>query len=175
VPHLWHRLGALAPCMVATGYGLFWLIERALEGRGLRARVIVSVLALHSLLDGASLAVAQHLALGGASAIFIAALVIHRVPEGLVIGALLLPRHGLKVAAAGAGVLAVMTLAGAAGGRELLQRADGWSLSLAVAIGMGALLRAILHRHGPSRLRAIPGLLSALIGAVLAVTVPELP
>jgi zinc transporter ZupT len=176
LPHLWHRLGVLAPCLVAMGYGTFWFVERAAERQRLHARVVVSVLALHSLLDGASLAVAQRLGLGRASAVLIAALVIHRLPEGLVIGALLLPRHGLKVAATGAALLAVMTLAGAAGGRELLQRADdGWSLSLAVAAGMGALLRAVLHGHGPSRLRATPGLMGALFGAALALTVPELP
>ena len=174
LPHLWHRLGVLAPCLVATGYGLFWLIERAAEHQRLHARVAVSVLALHSLLDGASLAVAQRLGVGRTSAILIAALVIHRLPEGLVIGALLLPRHGLKVAAAGAALLAITTLAGAAGGRELLQRIDGDSLSLAVAAGMGALLRAVLHGHGPSRLRAVPGFLGALFGAALALTVPEL-
>jgi hypothetical protein len=175
LPDLWHRLGALAPCVVAMGYGTFWLVERAAEHQRLHARVVVSVLALHSLLDGASLAVAQRLGSGRTSAILIAALVVHRLPEGLVMGALLLPRHGLQVAATGAALLAVMTLAGAAGGRELLQRADGWSVSLAVAAGMGALLRAVLHGHGPSRLRAIPGLLGALFGAALALTVPELP
>jgi zinc transporter ZupT len=174
LPELWQRLGAVAPCIVATGYGAFWLVERAAEHQRLQARAVVSILALHSLLDGASLAVARRMGTGRTSAILIAALVIHRLPEGLVIGALLLPRHGLKVAATGAAILAAMTLAGAAGGRELLKRVDGPSLSLAVAAGMGALLRAVLHGHGPSRLRATPGLLAALFGAALALTVPEL-
>jgi hypothetical protein len=93
----------------------------------------------------------------------------------LVVGALLAPRHGIKVATAGATLLAVMTIAGAVGGVELLQQASGWWLSLAVAGGMGALLRAVLHRHTSSPLRAGPGALSALLGAALALAVPELP
>jgi zinc transporter ZupT len=138
-------------------------------------RVVVGVLALHALVDGASLAVAQRLELGRTSAVLIAALVIHRLPEGLLVGALLLPRHGLRVAAACAAVLALMTLAGAAAGGEILQRADmGW-LHLAVAAGMGALLRAVLHGSVAARLRARPVLLSAVVGAVVAIAVPELP
>jgi len=175
VPHLWNELGVVALGLVAMGYGTFWLIERAAEQQTIHARVVVSVLALHSLLDGASLAVAQRLESGRASAVLIAALVSHRLPEGIVIGGLLIPRHGLKAAAIGAAILATMTLAGAAGGRELLQRVDGCSLNLAVGVGMGALLRAVLHGHGSSRLRAIPGLLSALFGAAMALAAPELP
>jgi len=175
VPHLCNQLGAVALGLVAMGYGMFWLIERAAEQQRIHARVVVSILALHSLLDGASLAVAQRLQSGRASAILVAALILHRLPEGLLIGALLLPRHGVKVAATGAAILATMTLAGAAGGRELLQRVDGWSLNLAIAGGMGALLRAVLHGHGSSRVRATTGFLSALLGAAMALAVPELP
>ena len=121
------------------------------------------------------MAVAQRLQPGRASGVLMAALVVHRLPEGLVVGALLIPRQGLKVAAASAGILAVMMLVGAAGGHALLQHADGWSLNLAVAGGIGALLRAVLHGHASSRLRTTPGVLSALIGAALALAVPELP
>jgi zinc transporter ZupT len=175
LPHLWVELRAASVAFVAMGYGIFWLIESVAEHQRLRARVVVTVLALHSLLDGASLAVAQRLQLGRASAVLMTALVIHRLPEGLVVGALLVPRHGIKVAVAGATLLAVMTVAGAVGGVELLQQASGWWLSLAVAGGMGALLRAVLHRHTSSPLRAGPGALSALLGAALALAVPELP
>jgi hypothetical protein len=175
VPHLWGRLGMWAVGLVVIGYGSFWLMERAAHKQRLRAHVVVAVLALHSLLDGASLAVAQRLELGRASAILMAALVIHRLPEGLVVGGLLIPSHGLKVAAGGAAILALMTLAGAAGGSELLGHVDGRSLAFAVAGGMGALLRAVLHGPAPTRLRATPGALSALLGAALAVVAPELP
>lgn len=175
LPQLWGRLGSAAVAFVAMGYGIFWLMEQAAEHQRLRARVVVAVLALHSLVDGASLAVAERLELGGSSAVLMAALVIHRLPEGLVVGALLIPRHGIRIAAACATLLAVMTIAGAAGGAEFLQQADGRSLSLAIAGGMGALLRAILHRHTSSPLRSAPGVLSALLGASLALAVPELP
>jgi hypothetical protein len=174
LPHLWDQVGAMAFAFVAIGYGMFWFMERAAEQQNLQAHVVVTVLALHSLLDGASLAVAQRLQMGRASGVLMAALVIHRLPEGLVVGALLIPRHGLKVATTGAAILAVTMLAGAAGGHALLQHADGWSLNLAVAGGMGALLRAVLHGHASSRLRTTPGILSALVGAALALAVPEL-
>jgi hypothetical protein len=175
LPELWGRLGSVAVAFVAMGYGIFWLVEHAAEHQRLRARVVVTVLALHSLVDGASLAVAERLELGRPSAILMAALVVHRLPEGLVIGALLIPRYGIKIAAACATLLAAMTIAGAAGGAEFLQQANGWSLSAAVAGGMGALLRAVLHRHTSSPLRSAPGVLSALLGASLALALPKLP
>ena len=175
LPHLWVQLRVAAVAFVAMGYGIFWWIERVAEHQRLRARVVVTVLALHSLVDGASLAVAQRLQLGRASAVLMAALVIHRLPEGLVVGALLVPRHGIKGATAGATLLAVMTIAGAVGGVELLQQTSRWWLSFLVAGGMGALLRAVLHRHTSSPLRAAPGVLSALLGAALALGVPEPP
>jgi zinc transporter ZupT len=175
LPHLWDQVGFMAFASVAIGYGIFWFIERAAEQQDLQAHVVVTVLAIHSLLDGASLAVAQRLQIGRASGVLVAALVIHRVPEGLVVGALIVPRRGLKVATASAAVLAVMMLVGAGGGRALLQHADGRSLNLAVAGGMGALLRAVLHGHASSRLRTTPGVLSALLGVALVLAVPELP
>jgi zinc transporter ZupT len=174
LPNLWDQLGAVALGLVAMGYGMLWLLERAAERQRLGARVVVTVLALHSMLDGASLAVAERLHLGRASAMLIAALVIHRLPEGLVVGTLLIPSRGVKVATTAAAVLAVMTLAGAAGGREVLQHANGSSLNFAVACGMGALLRAVLHSHASSRLQATPGVLGALFGVALALAVPEL-
>jgi hypothetical protein len=174
LPYLWGQLGVGALGAIAVGYGAFWLIEHAAEHQIVHSRVVVSVLAVHSLLDGASLAMAQRLELGRASAVLMAALVIHRLPEGLVVGAFLLPRHGLRAACAGAALLAFMTLAGAAAGHELLQRVEGGALHLAVAGGMGALLRAVLHGHGPSRLRAVPAVVGALCGAALALAVPDL-
>jgi zinc transporter ZupT len=175
LPHLCDQLGVVALPVVAVGYGAFWLAERAAERQALRARVVVTVLAIHSLLDGASLGMARGLGLGRASGVFMAALVVHRLPEGLVLGALLIPRYGLRAAAGTAAVLAGLTLAGAAAGSELLQHANRWSLNLAVALGMGALMRAVLHGHASPRLRAIPGVLGALLGATLALSVPALP
>lgn len=175
LPYLWDQLGVGALGLIALGYGAFWLIEHVAEHQAIHSRVVVSVLALHSLVDGASLAMAQRLELGRASAVLMAVLVIHRFPEGLVIGAFLIPRYGLRAGAAGAALLAVMTLAGAAGGHELLQRVEGGGLNLAIACGVGALLRTVLHGHGTSRLRAAPALLGAAFGAAMALGLPELP
>jgi hypothetical protein len=175
LPHLCDQLGVMALTGVAMGYGAFWLAERVAERQALGARVVVTVLALHSLLDGASLGMARGLGVGRASGVFMAALVVHRLPEGLVLGALLVPRYGPKVATGAAAMLAVLTLAGAAAGSELLHHADQWSLNLAVALGMGALMRAALHGHASPRMRAMPGVLGAVVGAALALSVPALP
>lgn len=174
LPHLWSHVGVMALGPLAIGYGTFWLMEQTVERQRMRARVVVGVLSLHSLLDGASLAMTKRLELGPASSILIAALIMHRLPEGLVIGSLLMPRHGLRTAVAGAAVLALMTLAGAAAGGGILQHTNTSWFNLAVAAGMGSLLRAVLHDHKSSEVGATPVLLSAVLGAALALAVPEL-
>ena len=171
VPRLWNRVDVLGLSLMATGYATVWLLERSAERTKIQSPVIVAALGVHSLIDGASLAVAERLQLGKASALLVGALVMHRVPEGLVAGALLIPRRGLKFAAAGTGVLAAMMLAGAMASREVFQHVDGPSLAALVAFGMGALLCAVLHGH--ARLRERPALVSALLGAALALAVPE--
>lgn len=174
VPHLWVRFGAFAPCLIAVGYVLVGLSERALESKGLRARVVLGVLALHSLIDGASLAFARKLPSGRAGAVLAAAVVVHRLPEGFVVGALFAPRQGLRVAAAGAGVLALATVAGGLGGRELLDGADASVAQFAVALAMGALLRAVLHGHeARSRPRLAARAIGAVLGAALALSLPD--
>jgi zinc transporter ZupT len=171
LPHLWVELGAAAPGLMATGYVTLWLLERVVERQSLRARVVLPVLLFHSLLDGASLAVAERLP-PRPSAILLAALVVHRLPEAMLLGGLLAPRYGLRTAAAGTAVLAIATLAGAVGGHELLRHADRRLLELAVAMSMGALLRVVLHGHAPARLRSASSALSALLGAGLALGIP---
>jgi zinc transporter ZupT len=174
LPHLWAQLGMRALAFGTAGYGTFWLLERVAERQRLRARIVVTVLALHSLLDGGSLAVAP-LQGEGVSLVLMGALVVHRLPEGVMVGALLMPRHGLRVAAFAAAVLAAATLTGAAAGTAIMRRVDGAPLDLFVAAGMGALLRAVLHGHPSLRLRTTPAFLSALLGAVVALAVPEVP
>ncbi len=174
VPHLWGRLGALAPCSIAAGYVLFWLSEHAAERKGLGEPIVLAMLALHSSVDGASLAVAQRLGAGRAGAVLAAAVVVHRLPEGLVVGGLLVPRHGVRVAAVGAGVLALATVAGGLGGRSLLERADSSVVQVASGLAMGALLNAVLHGHGASgRSRFAARTVGAVVAAALALSFPD--
>lgn len=172
VPHVWVHLGLLTPGLIAAGYGVFWVAERAAE-RWLLTRVVVAWLSLHSLIDGVSLAVAQGVSMGGATTALLGALVLHRLPEGLLVGRLVIPRHGLAPAAISAAVLVVMTIAGAAVGRELQLHLDGLSFGAIVAATMGALLGAVFHEGAAMRLRARPSWLSAMVGVGLALAVPD--
>jgi zinc transporter ZupT len=176
VPHLWGRLGVLAPCSIAAGYILYWFSERAAEGEGLAEPIVLAMLALHSSIDGASLAVAQRLSSGRAGAVLAAAVVVHRLPEGVVVGGLLVPRHGLRVAAAGAGILALATVAGGLTGRSLLERADTSLVQVASGLAMGALLKAVSHGHRAcDRSRLVTRAVGAGLGVALALSFPDSP
>src|SRR3954452_5570483 len=85
LPHLYEEAGPAAILLMAVGYAGFWLIERRSHGAGahLRQSVIVPAMAVHSLLDGSSLALAFAAGSGPTSALLAGALVLHRFPEGL--------------------------------------------------------------------------------------------
>ena len=174
VPHLWGRLGILAPCSIGAGAFLFWLSEHAAERDGFGERIVLAVLALHSAVDGASLAVAQRLSPGRAGAVLAAAVIVHRLPEGLVVGGLLVPRHGVRAAATGAAFLGVATVAGGLAGRSLLERADTSLVQAASGLAIGALLTAVLHGHGACR-RSPPTarVVGMVLGAALALSLPD--
>ncbi len=148
VPHLYEELGALGPTLVATGFVLLWVVEH--RGRhvvDVAASLVVLTLALHSLLDGASLAVALRVGSGPASTLLALALAVHRLPEGLFIGHTVLPRMGRRRTGAIVVLLSAATVAGSMLGREALAQVGGKIASGAVAIGVGVVLRALLHRH----------------------------
>jgi hypothetical protein len=163
-----HELGVGFFFALAFGYGMLWAIESIFERQDLRARVVVSVLALHSLLDGSSLAIAEHFPSARASLMLVVAIVLHRLPEGMVVASMVIPRYGVRAAAAGASLLGMTMILGAWGGRALLRYTDARALSVVVVVGMGALLRAIFHGDGIASLRSRPALTSAALGVVVA-------
>ena len=135
VPHLVDEVGVAAIVGVAGGYGAFAAIE-GLSHRGaaqLGTAILLPALAIHSFLDGTALAIAF---LDGGSdaagATLGFALVIHRIPEGMVIALALVPTLGVRATLLRVGALGATTVLGALVGRELLAHLPDWPLHVVV-------------------------------------------
>lgn len=176
-PHLVEELGAPALALMALGFVGLWLAER----RGANAdrvggAVVFPTMLLHSLSDGAGLALAFASGSDG-GALLAVAIVLHRLPEGLVLAAHLVPRLGWRATLARIAALAVATFVGGMGGASLLERVPEWLLESFVALGLGALLRLSLHApHGVDTRSARARALAAagfLAGLALVFAVPD--
>ena len=138
LPHVHEEVGPLSIVLVAAGYVVVWVVERRRHralGRVGQA-VTLPALLVHATVDGATLGVA--LAPGHApesGALLAAALLVHRVPEGLFVARALVPEVGWRRAIVWLVVLAVATVAGALLGDRV------------VAVGLGAILRLVSHTH----------------------------
>jgi hypothetical protein len=204
VPHVYEELGRAALGFVALGFFALALGDRHRRGGGerLSRAVLVPTLFVHALADGAALALA---AAGGADGahpiadhghdhdhghegalhgagqgrwVLVLAIVAHRLPEGLLVCAALVPSLGWRKTLPRLSGIAVATLVGAVAGRSLLSVVPDKWLDAVVAFGVGAMLRLAVHTHDhhePSpRERVIAGLafLSA-IGSVLMIPDPD--
>jgi hypothetical protein len=152
VPHLYDEVGVSGPLLVAAGYAGFWFLERrGAHGADVGAELVVPTLAVHSVFDGAALALAftEH-GTSQASSVLGFALVAHRLPEGLFIGTTLVPRLGLRRTLRRVGVLVIGTLLGAAGGQELVAHAPEVAVHASSAVGLGVMVRLVVHRHAPA-------------------------
>ena len=183
VPHLVDEIGAIALAAVAIGYAGFAAIEARTHANTsqLGAAILLPTLAIHSFLDGAALAVAfEQGATDAAGATFGAALVLHRIPEGLVLASALIPKVGFRGTMIRVAALAATTLIGALLGRELLDHTPDRALHVVVAVGLGVMLRMVVHGHdhdhdhdhdhGPDR--DWLGGLAFLVAGSVAVVVP---
>jgi hypothetical protein len=179
-PHAYDELGAAAPCLLAAGYAFVWLVERRGHGaRGARfaATVIVSALAAHAFADGAALAVASRAAgrAGASGGALAAALLLHRLPEGLVLTRAIVPALGWPAALVRLGLMAAATAAGALAGRTALDVLPEGPFDALMALSFGALLRWVVHTHEPpprgAAARAAGGSAFAL-GVALALALP---
>jgi len=102
----------------------------------------LSGLVIHAALEGAAFA-----PLGApVDPAFGLAVVLHRVPVGLIIWWLLRPRHGIPAAAAGVGSLVVATLLGVILGGELLGAGHGPGAKLYQAFVSGSLMHVVFHQ-----------------------------
>ena len=102
----------------------------------------LSGLLLHALLEGTALA-------PGSEAIAIAfalAVIVHRIPVGLVIWWLIRPRYGASAASTGVGLVVLATLVGYGVGAELLGGARGPGIELYQAFVSGSLVHVVFHQ-----------------------------
>jgi len=102
----------------------------------------VSGLALHALLEGAALVPAG----GGVSVPFGLAIVLHRIPVGLVIWWLVRPRYGTRFALLAVGAIVLVTLFGYALGTEVLAGVHGAGADLYQAFVSGSLVHVVFHQ-----------------------------
>lgn len=102
----------------------------------------VSGLALHALLEGAALVPGAR----GIAAPFGVAVVLHRIPVGLVIWWLVRPRYGSGAALLGVGAIVALTIAGYALGIEVLAGIHGPGADLYQAFVSGSLVHVVFHQ-----------------------------
>lgn len=147
LPHAWTDRDVLALAALGAGFLVPAVIERASHALAHRtddlALVVgLSGLALHALLEGAALAPGQT----PAASAFALAVILHRVPVGLVVWWLVRPRFGVAWASAGVGSFVVATLAGYGLGAELLPEAHGGAAGLYQAFVSGSLVHVVFHQ-----------------------------
>lgn len=180
LPHVMEELGLAAFALALAGYLVLWLVERRRHDLGDRVgqAVIIPALALHALSDGAALSLAFAASSredGSAGVIFVLAIVMHRVPEGLFIATRLLPAFGWPRTLRWIALLAVTMVVGALAGRSLLDHVPDALFDAIMAFGLGAMIRMVMHAHAPPpsapRYRAAGGA-SFVVGAALALGLP---
>jgi hypothetical protein len=172
LPDLFGEIGLLAPLLVMAGFAAFAVVERRSGHAGeIGAALLSPTLAVHSFVDGASLPLAFAARASAGAAVGLAgALVAHRLAEGLFVGSALIPRIGLRATLARVALLGAATLAGVLGGRGLLAHVSQAYLHGLVALGMGAVLHLVIHRHeGPERANRSVTALGVVLGAAGAI------
>lgn len=171
LPELYGQLGVFAVAFLGMGYAGACFVARSARPVRLVTWLAVGTFALHSILDGAALAVACQ---GGGGSALALGLVSHRLPEGLLVGTQLLPRFGGWRTVGVTALLGAATALGALSGQKLLTHLDTDVTHGVVALGMGAMLRIASHRHADSHPRRglALGTLGFLLGAALAVFAP---
>jgi zinc transporter ZupT len=192
LPELADRAGwAVSLVLFALGYGILIAVDRyvyrvcptcaddhdhhacAQEFHGFAAPLLVAA-AIHSFLDGWSLATAQQVATIGLRVAVPVAVMLHKIPEGIALGGMLSAAIGPRPLALGACLLAEgCTILGAGIGLLLAPRlGTGWIL---YPLGMTAGWIAYLGFHAVheewKRVGAAPAFVSALTGVAGAAVI----
>lgn len=147
LPGAWEQRSPLPVAVVAAGLIVPVAMEKASRALARRtddlALVVgLSGLVLHAFLEGAALAPR-----GDAVALpFALAVIVHRIPVGLVIWWLLRPRYGLSMAAAAVGALVLATFGGFGLSGELLGGTPGPAVELYEAFVSGSLVHVVFHQ-----------------------------
>jgi len=102
----------------------------------------LSGLVVHGLLEGGAFASGD----GSVDTLVALAVVLHRVPVGLVVWWLLRPRHGVVPASVGVALLMGSTLAGWAVGTEVLADVHGLGMEVYQAFVSGTLVHVVFHQ-----------------------------
>jgi uncharacterized protein len=178
LPHTMESLRGWAVAIAVVGFVAVSFAHRG--GHGLEARigraVVVPTLFLHALADGAGLAIAAHSKNTGW--LLGAALVLHRLPEGLFVATALAPpsiETNIKRTLVPVAILAAGTIVGALSGHTALAMLPESLIDGVVAFGLGAMLRLVLHTHAPphdTRGRAASGI-AFIVGIALVLLLPD--
>lgn len=147
LPHAWEERSLIPLAVVTAGFLLPALVERASQvladqTDNLALVVGISGLTLHALLEGAALT-------PGAAPLddaFAFAVILHRIPVGLVVWWLLRPRFGQAAAALGVASLVLATLGGAGLGSELLAGIGAGPAHLYQIFVSGSLVHVVYHQ-----------------------------
>ncbi len=149
LPHSLRETGWVGAVPLVLGLLMPTLVERWMKAlaepahAGVRLVVVLGV-AAHAFFDGVALALPAQ-ALGGEAAVLPAAIVLHRLAEGLVIWWLVRPKHGARVGVVALAVLALTTIAGYAIGTPIVDALPETSLALFLAFVSGSLLHVAVH------------------------------
>ncbi len=163
LPHAWIERSLVPIAVVAAGFVVPAIVERAFQAvadqtDNLALVVGVSGLALHALLEGAAFAPG----VGAVDEAFALAVILHRIPVGLVIWWLIRPRFGQVAAGLGVASVVFATLGGYGLGAELLAGGHGGGAELYQYFVSGSLVHVVYHQgrhdhdhdhahHGPER------------------------
>lgn len=147
LPHAWSERSLLPLVVVTAGFLLPALVERASHALAkqtdnLALVVGISGLALHAALEGAALGPGA----GDADDAFTLAVILHRIPVGLVIWWLIRPRFGQAAAALGVASLMLATLTGWGLGHEFLTGVHSSGAELFQIFVSGSLVHVVYHQ-----------------------------
>ena len=148
LPHAWEERSIVPLGVVAAGFFLPALVEQAShvfaeQTDNLALLVGISGLALHALLEGAAFAPGPQ---RDVEIAFALAVILHRIPVGLVIWWLIRPRFGQGPAALGIASLVLATLGGFALGSELLVGTGAERAHLYQIFVSGSLVHVVYHQ-----------------------------
>lgn len=146
VPHAWAAGSVVPVVVVAAGFFVPALVEQASHALAEQTDNLVIVvglsgLVLHALLEGAALAPVDRI-----DDAFALAVILHRIPVGLVIWWLIRPRFGQAAAAVGVASIVFATLGGFALGTEILSEAHGTGAELYQLFVSGSLVHVVFHQ-----------------------------
>lgn len=147
LPHAWEERNPALVVALVAGFLLPAAVERAsqvLADKTDNMALIVGLsgLVLHAGLEGTALVPGPR----GVDPAFDLAVILHRIPVGLVLWWLIRPRFGVRAAAMGVGSLILATLVGYAVGSELIGETHYVGFELYQAFVSGSLVHVVYHQ-----------------------------